>query len=71
MMFLKLNSLYLYARNSQANKQRERYQSTLDDYFSFMEEFPESKFSKDVKKIFQVTSEYLKTGTSETEANTQ
>ncbi len=71
MMFLKLNSFYLYARNSLASKQRERYQSTLDDYYSFMEEFPESKFSKDVKKIYQVTSEYLKTETPETEANIQ
>ncbi len=51
MMFLKLNSLFLYAENSMANKQKERYQATLDDYYSFMEEFPESKYSKDVKRI--------------------
>lgn len=60
MMFLKLNSLYLYAVNSYANKQRERYQATLDDYFSFMEEFPESKYSKDVKRIYDDTAKYLK-----------
>jgi outer membrane protein assembly factor BamD len=46
-----------------ASKQKERYQATLDDYFSFMEEFPESKYSKDVKKIYQETSDYLKLGT--------
>jgi outer membrane protein assembly factor BamD len=73
MMFLKLNSLYLYARNSLANKQRERYQATLDDYFSFMEEFPESKYSKDIKKIYQETSDYLKIASpdAEAEANNQ
>ncbi len=64
MMFLKLNSLFLYAEKSLANKQRERYQATLDDYYSFMEEFPESKYIKDIKKIYQETSDYLKTGIS-------
>jgi len=60
MMYLKLNSLFLYAENSYAIKQKERYQATLDDYFSFMEEFPESKYSKEVKKIYQDTAKYLK-----------
>ncbi len=41
-------------------KQKERYQATLDDYFSFMEEFPESKYSKDVKKIYENTAKFLK-----------
>jgi len=60
MMYLKLNSLYLYAENSYANKQKERYQATLDEYYSFMEEFPQSKYSKDVKRIYQDTARYLK-----------
>jgi outer membrane protein assembly factor BamD len=63
MMFLKLNSLYLYAFNSFPAKQRERYQAALDDYYSFMEEFPKSQFSKDVSSIYQKTNKYLKTGT--------
>ena len=60
MMFLKLNSLYLYAVRSFEIRQRERYQATLDDYFSFMEEFPESRYSKDVKKIYEDTAKFLK-----------
>jgi outer membrane protein assembly factor BamD len=60
MMYLKLNSLFQYAERSYAIKQKERYQATLDDYFSFMEEFPESKYSKEVKKIYQDTARYLK-----------
>ncbi len=71
MMFLKLNSLYLYAERSLTNKQKERYQATLDDYFSFMEEYPESKYSKDVKKIYQDTSKYLKIDTSQSLVNIQ
>jgi outer membrane protein assembly factor BamD len=60
MMYLKLNSMYLYAVNSFENRKKERYQATLDDYYSFMEEFPESKYSKDVKKIYQDTAKFLK-----------
>jgi outer membrane protein assembly factor BamD len=71
MMFLKLNSLFQYAELSYANKQKERYQATLDDYFSFMEEFPESKYSKDVKKIYQDTAKYLKLNDSAKQENIQ
>ncbi|MGC1392509.1 MAG: outer membrane protein assembly factor BamD [Bacteroidales bacterium] len=62
MMYLKLNSLYLYAVYSLPAKQKERYQATLDDYFSFMEEFPKSTYGKDVNGIFQKTNKFLKTG---------
>ena len=62
MMFLKLSSMYLYAEKSQPAKQKERYQAALDDYYSFMEEFPKSDYSKDVGSIFQKTNKYLKTG---------
>jgi len=62
MMYLKLNSLFLYAEFSLANKQKERYQATLDDYYSFMEEFPKSTYSKDVSDIYQKTDKFLKAG---------
>lgn len=62
MMFLKLSSLFQYAELSQPAKQKERYQETLDDYFSFMEEFPKSEFSKEVNDIFEKTNKFLKAG---------
>jgi outer membrane protein assembly factor BamD len=62
MMFLKLNSLFLYAEKSFAIKQKERYQATMDDYYSFMEEFPKSQYSKEVTGIYQKTDKYLKSG---------
>jgi len=71
MMYLKLSSLYLYAEKSFAVKQKERYQATLDDYYSFMEEFPQSKYAKDVKKIYQATAKQLKIQTPGNEANIQ
>jgi outer membrane protein assembly factor BamD len=60
MMFLKLNSLFQYAELSLPGKQKERYQETLDDYYSFMEEFPESRYSKEIRNIYDKTSKYLK-----------
>ena len=66
MMYLKLNSLFQYAELSLANKQKERYQATLDDYYSFMEEFPQSIYLKDVNGIFQKTNKYLKAGIPDT-----
>jgi len=62
MMYLKLNSLFQYAELSYKNKQKERYQATLDDYYSFMEEFPKSTYSRDVSTIFQKTNKFLKAG---------
>ena len=59
-MYLKLNSLFLYAENSFANKQKERYQATLDDYYSFMEEFPKSTYSKDVNNIYRENKQIFK-----------
>ena len=64
MMYLKLNSLYLYAQNSIPGKQKERYQSALDDYYSFIEEFPKGQFLKDATRIYQSTSKILKLDTS-------
>lgn len=71
MLFLKMNSLFLYAEKSYVNKQRERYQDTMDDYYSFMEEFPESQYSKGVKQIFEKTDEYLKSIPSVSNVNNE
>jgi outer membrane protein assembly factor BamD len=69
MMFLKLTSLYQYAFNSLPLKQRERYQAALDDYYSFMEEFPKSEYSKEVNNILVKTSKYLKVPITDNTAN--
>jgi outer membrane protein assembly factor BamD len=71
MMYLKLSSLYLYAVNSMADKQKTRYQDTLDDYFSFMEEFPKSEYLKDVEDIYQKTNKFLKKGMPDSGVNNQ
>ncbi|MBE0666585.1 MAG: outer membrane protein assembly factor BamD [Bacteroidales bacterium] len=68
LMFLKLDALYLYATLSVAAKQVERYQATLDEYYSFIEEFPEGRYSKDVRRIMQATARFLKVDTTGTTA---
>lgn len=69
MMYIKMNCLFLYAENSIRNKQTERYQATLDDYYSFMEEFPKSTYSKEVSRIYQSTAKVLKINTDINKVN--
>lgn len=60
LLFLRIESNYMYAFRSVADKQKERYQDTLDEYYSFIEEFPESKYLTDVQRIYRNTASYLK-----------
>lgn len=71
MMYLKLNSLFQYAELSMLDKQKSRYQETLDDYYSFMEEYPESNYARDVRSIFQKTDKYLKEAIPDSQLNNQ
>jgi len=60
LMYMSLQSNYLFAEKSVVGKQKERYQTTLDEYYSFIGEFPKSdKYSKDVEKIYNHTKEVL------------
>ena len=60
MMFLILKSNYLLADNSIESKKRERFQATLDEYYSFISEFPISEYKKDVEKIYETSLRELK-----------
>lgn len=64
LMFLRLDALYLYAQNSIPARQVERFQVTLDEYYSFIEEFPQSRYLKDATRIFQNSARFLKIDTS-------
>lgn len=70
MMYLKLSSLFMYAENSFANRQRERFQDTLDEYYSFMEEYPESEYIKEVERIYKRSRDYLESVNTATETET-
>ncbi len=59
LMYLRLRSRYLYAVNSVRSKQAERFQQAVDDYYSFIDEFPNSKYRKDAEKIYRNCNNYL------------
>lgn len=52
-MFMILKSSYMYADNSVPSKKKERFQATLDEFYSFKAEFPESKFMKEANRFFK------------------
>jgi outer membrane protein assembly factor BamD len=58
--FLILESLYFQAMNSVEEKEEDRLRSTLDEYYAYINEFPESIYMKDANKIFEDVSSALK-----------
>ncbi len=53
MLFFLLKSNYLLAVNSVADKQQDRYQNTIDEYYTFIYEYPQSKYLKEAEQIFE------------------
>lgn len=59
LMFLILKSSYLLADRSIPSKQRERYQATVDEYYSFIGEFPDGTHSREAKRMYDSSNEFL------------
>jgi outer membrane protein assembly factor BamD len=59
LIFLKLKASYLLARNSIRSKQQERYQDTVDEYYTFIDEFPESEYAREAERIYNESTEFL------------
>ncbi len=59
LMFLILKSSYLLADKSVLSKQKERFQSTVDEYYSFIGEFPEGPHSREAKRIYESSNKFL------------
>ncbi len=49
--FLILKSKYIQAVNSVKEKQEDRYRETIDEYYSFMNDFPESKYKREANNM--------------------
>ena len=60
LMMLILRSRYKLALNSIEAKAEERYRATIDEYYGFKNEFPESKYIKEADKMFRTCSEKVK-----------
>ncbi|MEA3461157.1 MAG: outer membrane protein assembly factor BamD, partial [Bacteroidota bacterium] len=59
LLFLILKSSYLLADGSVPSKQRERYQATVDEYYSFIGEFPEGPHTREANRMYEASNKYL------------
>ena len=55
-----LKSKYEMAIYSVEEKKGERYRETIDEFYAFVNEFPESKYLKEAEKIFKESKEIIK-----------
>ncbi len=68
-MYLIVKSSYELAYNSIESLQRDRYLSMMDSYYSFVAEFPDSKYIKELNRMQEEAKKYLaKYGADETGA---
>ena len=58
-LYLIAVSHYRLAHNSIEEKQGERYLNVLDSYYSFINEFPESKHRKELERYIKEAKDYL------------
>jgi outer membrane protein assembly factor BamD len=59
LLFLILKSTYLLADGSIPSLQRERFQTTVDEYYSFIGEFPEGSHSREAKRMYEASNKFL------------
>jgi outer membrane protein assembly factor BamD len=57
--YMLLKSKYLLAERSIFEKRDERFSNALDEYFSFIDEYPQSKHRKEVDKFYETASDVL------------
>ena len=55
-----LRAKYDMAKESVDEKKSDRMRETIDEYYAFKNEFPESKHLKEVENIFKDASKYVK-----------
>lgn len=59
LMYMLFKAKYLLAINSIEEKKQERLSSAMDEYYTFVDEYPESKYIKEVEKYRNNTSRIL------------
>ena len=57
---LLLRAKHKLGSESVLDKKEERMRETIDEYFAFKNEFPESKYMKEVEEIYKDASKYVK-----------
>lgn len=57
--YLIVSAHCLYARNSVASLQRQRYLDTQNAYYNFVDQYPDSKYKKEVDKMLEEAKKHL------------
>ena len=57
---LLLRAKYDMAKESVEEKKEERMRDAIDEYYAFKNEFPESKYTKEVENIYKDAKKYVK-----------
>ncbi|MBO7495095.1 MAG: outer membrane protein assembly factor BamD [Salinivirgaceae bacterium] len=60
LMYLMVKSNFLLATNSVESKKAERYQNTVTEYYSFVDEFPESKYIPEIENMYKQSVDKIK-----------
>ncbi len=58
--FLILKSKFTYAQLSVDEMKPERFKATVDEYYNFINDYPESRYNKEAKQIFEQSQKYIK-----------
>ena len=59
-MYMLFNSKYEMAVNSIEEKQYERFNAAKEEYYYFLEEYPESRYAKEMTRKYEIINEFLK-----------
>jgi len=57
--FLVLKATFMMAEESVEIKKIDRYRDAIDEYYSFKNDYPDSKYMKDADKMFQTSEKYV------------
>ncbi len=66
LLYMLVKSRYLLAINSVEDKKEMRLSGALDEYFAFIDEFPESKYRREVDRFYDTISRLLNYSNTQT-----
>lgn len=58
-MYMILKSSYMLADKSIVAKKKQRFQDTVDEFYTFKSEFPESKYMRDANRMYRSAYNFL------------
>lgn len=60
LMYLIVKSNFMLAENSIEDKKAERYQNTVTEYYSFIDEFPQSQYINEIEEMYNQSVNQIK-----------